>query len=191
MSFLRRWLTIVFLVSLGHATPRMATAQSPLKHFQDANFGVRFSHSHRVSTSYNPHGCADYVFMYFKGESVGGLVIHSAQPAGSVEEFVTAGKEQLKRTHRASSVSYALHENPHQYEFHHFRVETTRRDEDYVIERYVYLHDKEEAKSEGSAIIAAASGAFTFEFFYRKEDEARLSPEIGTIVNSFRIEDSP
>ena len=184
-------LVILVLVSFAHAAAAASTVQRPLTDFQDANVGVRFSHSSEISTLYNPHGGADRVHMSFRGDPIGGLLIRAAPTDGSVEEFVAAGKEYLETRHGASSVDYALHENPNQYAFHHFTLETTIRDAIYVIDPYVYLREACDADSEGSAIVAALSGAFSFEFVYRKEDEAELSPEIRTVVNSFRIVSSP
>ena len=191
IRYLTPCLVVICLLGCSFATPKPKTAQRSLTHFQDANFGVRFSHTDQVSTSYNPHGGADRVMIAYQEKPIGGLLIRSAPPAGSIDDFIATGKEHFKKKYGASSVDYTLYKNSHKYKFHYFKADVTLQDTNYIIENFIYLRENVKMESEASAILAAISGAFIFEFLCQKEDYERITPEIKTVINSFTIEDSP
>ena len=182
------YLTVLCLIGCG-STPRdNAPPQEPLVHFQDANFGVRFSHTEALTTSYNPHGGANRVEISWQGKPVGGLVIHSAPPVESIEDFIASGKAYYTTKYGASSAEYAPYENPQHYTFHCFKAEAVLGNADHVVmERFVYLRDTKKAPIEPFSL-EAISGAFSFEFLFQANEYEQLKPEIQTVLDTFRLE---
>lgn len=187
------YLAVVSLLGCTSSKLGNTTSQRPLVHFQDANFGVSFSHTDTLTTSYNPHGGADRVIITYQENPMGGLIIRPAPPAGSIEDFIAAGKEYYKTEYGASSVEYTLYETPHKYKFHYIRAEVTVEDDEYVVESFVYLREPKKLPSKSLALDAleAISGAFFFEFLYHKTNYERLKPEIRTVIDTFKITENP
>jgi len=182
------YLTVICLIGCG-STPRdNVSPQQPLGHFQDANFGVRFSHTGALTISYDPHGGADRVEMSWRGKRVGGLVIRPAPPVGNVKDFITSGKEYYTTKYDASSVDYTIYESPQHYAFHYFKAKAVLGNTNHVVmERFVYLRDPKETPIEPFSM-ESISGAFSFEFLYQDTDYEQLKPEIQTVIDTFRLE---
>lgn len=165
-----------------------STESQVLANFSEQNFGVRFSHTTNLSTYYNPHGGADKVLLDYRGKALGGLLIRPAPPADSIKDFIEAGKAHYKERFGASSVDYEVYENPRKYKFHHLKAELKQNDEDYVVERFVYLRpDGKTPADEIEKTIRSISGAFSFEFIYPKRDFEKLKRETKTVIDTFRI----
>jgi hypothetical protein len=163
----------------------------PLIDFTEQNFGVRFSHTTNIATTYNPHGGADRVILSYRNKVLGGLLVRPAPPAGSTKEFIEAGKAHYKEKWGALTVDYDAYENPAKYKFHHLKAEAKQSGEDYVLVRYVYLREEDTKQSEDVAekVIRSMSGAFSFEFVYLKKDHEELKSEIKTVIDTFKIAD--
>lgn len=178
----------------GNLLAAEATAPQSLVHFKDANFGVRFSHPPAISTSYNPHGEANRVFILFQEEPIGGLAIQPAPAMASIEEFIAGGREHFRRKYSATDVEYAVLENPHGISFHYLKVRATIEGDHWVIERYIHLRPKL-AHSEnpippeapGQALLESLAGTFSFEFIYRAKDYEHRRSEIRTVIDTFRL----
>lgn len=181
-----------------------------LTEFEDANFGVHFSHSDVFSTEYNPHGGADRVLIVSNGKALGGLKIGRKPPPMSVKDFVAAGIDHYKETYNTSSVAYSIYKTKDSYEFHYLKADVELNKERYVVERFVYLRDalgasvespqaptakpskeSSDAASIAETLMAEISGSFSFEFLLPAADYERLKPEIRTVIDTFRIVNKP
>ena len=162
----------------------------PLIDFSEQNFGVRFTHTTNVSTTYNPHGGADRVLLSYRSKPIGGLLVGPAPPTENVKEFIEAGKAHYKEKWGASTVDYEEYENPAKYKFHHLKAEVKQNGEDYVLVRYVHLRDDTKPSPDvAEKMIRSISGAFSFEFAYLKKDHEELKSEIKTVIDTFKIAD--
>jgi hypothetical protein len=162
----------------------------PLIDFSEQNFGVGFCHTTNISTTYNPHGGADRVFLSYRNKPLGGLMIRPAPPAESIKEFIESGKDHYKERWGASTVDHEEYENPAKYKFHQLKAEVKQNGEDYVLVRYVYLRgDSRQPSDVGEKVILSMSGAFSFEFAYLKKEQESLKLEIKTIIDTFKIAD--
>ena len=140
MRHLLACVTVLCLLGCTPSTPEPAIPRRSLTHFKEPNFGVRFSHTAEVSTFYNPHGGADRVMMAYQEKPIGGLLIRPAPPTGSIKEFIAAGKEHYRRKYGATSVDYAIYENPHRYKFHHIKAEAPLQGSTLVVECFIHLN---------------------------------------------------
>lgn len=169
-----------------------SAGEKALVQFEENNLGIRFSHSPELTTSYNPHGGADRVMIAWRGKPLGGLMVLRHPPAGSIEEFISSGKDYYRSKYGASSVDYSLYTNPNEYKFHRFEVKTTLRGTDLVLWRYVYLRAPEQEPSAGFSVekvFEKLFGAFSFEFACLESDYESVKPEIDTVIDTFRISD--
>lgn len=186
------FLAAICLCGCASSQPKNAPpGKKPLVHFEDSNFGVRFSHPVAISTIYNPHGGADQIMMSCEGKPVGGLIIGPLPPAQQMEDFVANGKTYYKTKYDAASVDYSLYENPHRYKFHFFKAAMARDGENYIIERFVHLRDAKPKKPDDYISLDAMFGAFSFEFLYPAADYERLKPDFRTVIDTFRLVDRP
>ena len=168
--------------------PRMQEQEAvPLIHFQEANFGVRFSHTASLSTEYNPHGGANLVLISWKGDPIGGLKVAPLPPEVGEEVFIAAGKQHYREKYNASSVIYRLYRNQHGYSFHHIKAEASLDGKAYVLNRFVHLERPTAARSNLPSL-DDLFGAFSFEFVCRKEDSESVGQETMRVIDSFRIE---
>lgn len=165
-----------------------ATNPGPLINFREQNFGVRFSHTTNISTTYNPHGAADRVILNYRNKTLGGLLVRPTPPTKDIKEFIEAGKSHYKQKYGASAIDYVEYENPAKYKFHHLKAEVKQDGEDYVVARYVYLRDDSKPPADDvEKTIRSMSGAFSFEFAYLKKDHETLKSEIKTVIDTFKI----
>jgi hypothetical protein len=166
-----------------------STDSKLLTKFSDHNFGIHFSHSRNVSTTYNTHGGADKVILNYRDKAIGGLIVRPAPAMKNIEEFIEAGKTHFKEKWGASEVNYQTFENDGKYKFHHLKTEVKRNGEEYVLERYVYLRqDTAFPADTAEKIIRSISGAFSFEFIYLKKDQESIKSEIKTVIDTFKID---
>ena len=178
------------LMGCASRNPETKAADKPPKQFQEANFGVRFSHSDAISVHYNPHGGAAQVMMSWRGKPIGGLKICPRPPAVSVADFIEAGKDYYKKKYNASRVEYRVVENPQGYTFHHISVKAKLYGANFVIERFVYLSDPPAGSLEEYPM-ETLFGLFSFEFLMIEDDQEELAPEIRTVIDTFRIAADP
>jgi hypothetical protein len=190
-------LLLAIICSAGcadHSKNQATAARRPLQSFEEGNFGVSFSHSELITTSYNPHGGADRVGISYKGTLIGGLAIRTAPPTDNIDEFINSGREHFKESYGAADVEYSLIKTPKGYPFHFFKAKTTADEVSYVIEKYVYLRDQatKATDSQSSEAIVRAlmnnmSGSFSFEFGCKTADYEKIKPEIQTVIDTFMI----
>ena len=183
LSLLGFWVAVAFWSSAQEIK-----SPKPLIHFAEQNFGVRFSHTTNVSTSYDPHGGADRVVLNYHSKPLGGLLIRPAPPAESIKEFIEAGKAHFKEKWGASAVDYEKYENPRKYQFPHLKAEVKQNGEDYVLQRFVHLREDTKTPADvAEKVIRSMSGAFSFEFACLKKDAEELKPEIKIVIDTFKI----
>jgi hypothetical protein len=175
---------------LGNIVVAAETAVPPKKltQFQEANFGVRFSHPAAVETTYNPHGGAGQVRISYNGRPIGGLAIRPA-PTGSITNFIESGKQYYRTKYGASSVEYALYENPQHYKFHSITAKIVHENANYVIERFVCLRVPSQSTTPEEEILEKISGAFSFEFMYPEAEYKQMKPEIKILTDTFELVD--
>jgi len=193
-------LALVLVLTLSHigcgqdaevpeATSEAGWAKLPpekdLVHFQEDNFGVRFSHSKALSTLYNPQDDAKSVGILSKGKLTGILSIRPA-PTENVETFIEAGKNHLRKTYGASTVDYRLLKNQQGYSFHYLKAHFTKEGAGCVVEWFVHLRDRKKTPSDSPS----DSGAYAFRFKYKKKHYEKVKLETRTVVDTFRIDDT-
>jgi hypothetical protein len=189
MRYLLLILVGICLAGSGLCRAEDTAGQTKLTTFTEQNFGVRFSHSTNLSTSYNPHGGADRVMLAYNGKPIGGLLVRAAPPAESIKEFIEAGKQHYKEKWGASTVDYKVYENHQKYRFHHLKAEVKQNGEDCVLERFVHLRDDSKTPADAAEkVIRSVSGAFSFEFAYLKKDREMVTREIKTVIDTFKID---
>jgi hypothetical protein len=163
--------------------------KKPLVDFAEQNFGVRFSHTATLSTSYNPHGGADRVTLTYHDKPLGGLVVRPAPPAGQIERFIEGGKAYYKEKWGASTVDYKAYVNPGEFKFHHLKTEVKQKGEEYILERYVHLREDGKTPPDiADNVLRSMSGAYSFEFIYLKKEADVLGPEIKIVIDTFKID---
>ncbi len=187
-KLLALWIAVTGLAGSLVFSADNAVPQKKLTKFQEANFGVRFSHSDAIATTYNPHGGAGQVWISYNGRPIGGLMIRPA-PAGSITNFIESGKQYYRTKYGASSVEYALHENPQRYKFHSLTAKIVHDNVNYVIERFVHLRAPSQAAAPEDKLLEKISGAFSFEFMYPETDYERVKPDIRTLIDTFELAD--
>lgn len=158
-----------------------------LTDFHDMHFGIRFSHSDAITTTYVPHGGANLIPMAWKGKTVGALHVRKLPPSSSDDEFITSGKAYFAKEFNAISVDHRFHESPNRYEFHVFTIHLAHDGKDFVVERFMYQKRSKAATLAGE-MIAEQFGSFEFEFLVPKADFVSLEPEIRTIIDTFKLE---
>jgi hypothetical protein len=183
---------LAFAASTSAQEPATTSESTPkLTVFRENNFGIRFSHTDKVRTEYNPHGSADRVIIQVAGLRAGALLVRPAPPAASIKQFMEAGKDSYKQKHNAQDLSYTIHTAKSGLEFHYLTGKISVQAKHVVLHRYIYLPPRTPARTEADAFLKAISQIYSFEFMVPADRHEELKPEIDTIINTFSLAPSP
>jgi hypothetical protein len=185
-------LVVIFMAASFCSSTKAVAKQKNLIDFSEQNFGVRFSHTPHLATTYNPPGGADRVVLTYEGRPLGGLLIRPVPRSLSVKEFIEAGKAYYREKWGVTNVAYESFTNPNKYKFHHLKIEVKQNGEAYVLERFIYLRAETIVpKDRSKKAIRLISGAYSFEFGYLKAEVKPLKPEIKTVIDTFKLDPVP